>query len=135
RQRLGCPHRYPHRQQNKVSAGAVPCYVLRSLGRHGLASEPKNSTRFAPADLSWEDIDRLEWQLWGLAVALVVLLGVGVLSFMLPTVFWFGDALFVRAPQRAFYGLCILLGLTLAYLLQKRMSLARLRQALAAEHK
>jgi diguanylate cyclase (GGDEF)-like protein len=87
-----------------------------------------------PADAAWERINRLDWQLWLVAISLIVLLGAGVLSFMLPTAFWFAEDL-IRKPNRVFYGLCILLGLTLAYLLQKRWSFGKLRNALLLERK
>jgi diguanylate cyclase (GGDEF)-like protein len=98
-----------------------------------MGSEPDNLLGVKPIHVSWEEIDRLDWQLWVVAVALIFLLGAGVLGFMIPSVFWFGEALVLQAPQRAFYGLCVLLGLTLVYLLQKRMRLRKLRQALLAE--
>ena len=80
-------------------------------------------------------MDKLDWQLWVVAVALILLLGAGVLSLMVPSVFWFGEALLLRAPERAFYGLCILLVLSLGYMLQKRAKLSTLRRALFADRK
>ena len=95
-----------------------------------MGSEPSKPLRVKPVPVSWEGVDKLDWQLWVVAIALIFLLGAGVLSFMVPSVFWFGETLLLKAPQRAFYGFCVLLGLTLVYLLQIRMRLSTLRTAL-----
>jgi diguanylate cyclase (GGDEF)-like protein len=88
-----------------------------------------------PSEMSWATIDRLDWQLWVLALSLILVLGGGVLSFMFPTVFGAGKITLLNAPERAFYGLCVLLGLTLAYLLQKQARLRKIKRELMRERK
>jgi diguanylate cyclase (GGDEF)-like protein len=91
------------------------------------------SLKKQPLEASWETISRLDWQLWLLAVLVIITLGMGVLSFMFPTVFWAKEGLVLKAPERAFYGLCVLLCLTLAYLLQKQNKLREIKRGIMAE--
>lgn len=86
-----------------------------------------------PPDSLWLTIDRMDWQLWVLALLLISVLGAGLLGLMFPTAFWPGIDLPLVHPERAFYGLAVLLGLTLAYLLQKQAKLRRIKLALIAE--
>lgn len=80
--------------------------------------------------LSWEALDSMDWQLWALAILLIVVMGVGLLSFMFPAVFWFQESLPLKAPERAFYGFCTLLTLSLVYLIQKQSRLRQLKREL-----
>ncbi len=83
-----------------------------------------------PQEASWEALDRQDWHLWILAILLMFVLGVSLLSFMFPTAFWFREELALRAPQRAFLGFCVLLGLALVYMLQRQATVRRLRRQL-----
>ena len=84
----------------------------------------------ATETLDWGKLDRLDWHLWLLAALLIFVLGIGLLSFMFPTAFWFVNSTAVQAPQRAFFGFCILLALVLVYLLQRQAALRGLKRQL-----
>jgi hypothetical protein len=81
-------------------------------------------------DISWEALERQDWRLWILAILLMLVLGISLLSFMFPTVFWFGAELPVKAPQRAFVGFTVLLALVLVYMLQRQASVRHLKREL-----
>jgi diguanylate cyclase (GGDEF)-like protein len=83
--------------------------------------------RQAPEQMSWGMIDRRDWQLWLLTFLVIVVLGVGLLSFMFPAAFW-QPGRFLEAQDRAFYGFSLLLVLTLAYLLQSQSQLRELKR-------
>ena len=89
-------------------------------------NEPQVSKQES-AETSWASIDRRDWQLWLLSFLLIIVLGVGVLSFMFPVAFWDRGGV-LRAPDRAFYGFSLLLALTLAYLHQKESMLRDLKR-------
>jgi diguanylate cyclase (GGDEF)-like protein len=78
-------------------------------------------------DASWASIDRRDWHLWLLSLLLIIVLGMGLLSFMFPVSFWERDLL-LQSPDRPFYGLSLLLVLTLAYLHQKQSRLRELKR-------
>jgi GGDEF domain-containing protein len=75
-------------------------------------------------------LERQDWHLWVLAMLLMFVLGLSLLSFMFPTIFWFGEELPVRAPQRAFFGFAVLLALALVYMVQRQATVRRLRRRL-----
>ncbi|HWP85579.1 MAG TPA: GGDEF domain-containing protein [Terriglobia bacterium] len=81
-------------------------------------------------DANWESLERQDWHLWVLAVLLMFVLGVSLLSFMFPSVFWLGRQSGINAPERAFFGFCILLALTLVYMLQRQAAVRRLKRSL-----
>ena len=83
-----------------------------------------------PGETSWEELERQDWHLWILAVLLLFVLGLSLLSFMFPSVFWFGEELALRAPQRAFLGFGLLLGLVLVYMLQRQATIRGLKRQL-----
>ena len=78
-------------------------------------------------EMSWASIDRRDWHLWLLSFFLIMVLGVGILSFMFPLAFWERGGI-LRYPERPFYGLSLLLALTLAYLHQKQSRLRELKR-------
>ena len=82
------------------------------------------------AGVDWADLERQDWHLWIMAVLLMFVLGVSVISLMFPTVFWFGGDLPFQAPQRAFFGFCVLLALVLVYMLQRQATVRRLKRSL-----
>ncbi|HXW13408.1 MAG TPA: EAL domain-containing protein [Terriglobia bacterium] len=88
--------------------------------RQPLANEPS-------LELSWASIDRRDWHLWLLSFLLIIVLGIGLLIFMFPLSFWERDAI-LQSPDRPFYGLSLLLVLTLAYLHQKESRLRELKR-------
>lgn len=79
-------------------------------------------------DLNWDALERLDWHLWGLAIVLIFVLGVSLLSFMFPSVFWLGRSSPADTSQRAFFGFCTLLGLSVIYLLQRQSTVRRLKR-------
>ncbi len=81
---------------------------------------------------SWEDVERQDWRLWKTAIIFIFVLGLSLLTFMFPMVFWFAEDLGIRAPQRAFFGFCILLGLMSIYLMQRQSVIRRLKQQVFA---
>ena len=78
----------------------------------------------------WESLEQQDWHLWILAVLLMFVLGVSLLSFMFPTVFWLARESDLATPERAFFGFCVLLALTLVYMLQRQAMVRRLRRSL-----
>ena len=84
-------------------------------------------TKEPSLEVSWASIDRRDWHLWLLSFLLIIVLGMGLLSFMFPVAFWERDAI-LQAPDRPFYGLSLLLVLTLAYLHQKQSRLRELKR-------
>jgi len=103
------------------------------ISRFAGVFEDQRTTRrpaASPAETSWESLDRLDWHLWILAVLMMFVLGISLLSFMFPTIFWFGEELPVRAPQRAFFGFAVLLALALIYMMQRQATVRRLKRRL-----
>jgi hypothetical protein len=85
-------------------------------------------SRNASEQPSFESVERQDWHLWLLSTLMIFLLGVSLLSFMFPTVFWSQDGFVLQAPQRAFAGFCVLLMLLLTYLAQRQSTVRRLRR-------
>ncbi len=84
----------------------------------------------ATKQTDWESLERQDWHLWILAVLLMFVLGVSLLSFMFPSVFWLNEGQPAATPERAFFGFCILLALTLVYMLQRQAAVRRLKRSL-----
>ena len=78
---------------------------------------------------SWEELERQDWHLWLFAILLLFILGVSLLSFMFPAVFWFHDTA-LKAPERAFFGFSVLLSLVMVYLLQRQATVRQLKRHL-----
>jgi GGDEF domain-containing protein len=79
---------------------------------------------------NWQAMERQDWHLWALAMLLMFVLGISLLTFMFPSVFWAREESAVQAPQRAFFGFCLLLALALVYMLQRQSTVRRLRRSL-----
>jgi GGDEF domain-containing protein len=84
----------------------------------------------ATKPMDWESLERQDWHLWILAVLLMFVLGVSLLSFMFPSVFWLNQGEAAATPERAFFGFCLLLALTLVYMLQRQAAVRRLKRSL-----
>jgi GGDEF domain-containing protein len=84
--------------------------------------------------LNWEAVDHLDWHLWIMSVFLICVLGLSLLTFMFPTVFWAGKEAETGLPQRAFIGFCVLMGLALVYLVQRQSTIRRLKRQLLEAH-
>lgn len=85
-------------------------------------------------DKTWEALDRLDWHLWILAALMIFVLGISLLGFMLPTVFWTESGLEALSSQRAFFSFCVLLALVLVYLLQRQAKIRVLKRELFEAH-
>ena len=96
----------------------------------GLSAKPAPTPLRKQEELSWEKVDRLDWHLWTLTILLIFVLGVSLLSFMFPSVFWTNANSALDSSQRAFFGFCTLLGLTLIYLLQRQATVRQLKHRL-----
>ena len=81
-------------------------------------------------DLKWGTLERLDWHLWVLAILLIFVLGISLLTFMFPSVFWLGEQQSSPTSQRAFVGFSVLLALVLVYLLQRQATVRRLKRQL-----
>ena len=84
----------------------------------------------AGQESNWEMLERQDWHLWILAVLLMFVLGISLLSFMFPSVFWLGREANISTPERAFFGFCVLLALTRVYMLQRQATVRRLKRSL-----
>jgi GGDEF domain-containing protein len=84
----------------------------------------------ARQDSNWEMLERQDWHLWILAVLLMFVLGISLLSFMFPSVFWLSRQAEMGTSERAFFGFCLLLALTLVYMLQRQAAVRRLKRSL-----
>ncbi len=82
------------------------------------------------SDSNWEKAERLDWHLWLLAILLIFVLGISLVSFMFPAVFWLRDGLPLKSSERAFFGFCLLLALVLVYLVQRQATVRALKRQL-----
>ncbi|OFV99813.1 MAG: hypothetical protein A3F68_05040 [Acidobacteria bacterium RIFCSPLOWO2_12_FULL_54_10] len=80
--------------------------------------------------LNWDAVERLDWHLWTLSILLIFVLGISLLSFMFPSVFWVTSNSTLDSSQRAFIGFCTLMGLTLIYLFQRQSTVRKLKRQL-----
>jgi len=79
-------------------------------------------------------IDRRDWQLWLLAVAVILVLSGGVALLMYPAVFSEPLALTGSRFHRIFFAFCILCFLLVGYLMDRHILIRRLRRQLVEEH-
>lgn len=96
----------------------------------GSGPQAPDAKSVVQAEAQWETLERQDWHLWMVAMLLMFVLGMSLLSFMFPSVFWFKEEMPVRAPQRAFFGFCVLLALVLVYMLQRQATIRRLKRQL-----
>lgn len=82
-----------------------------------------------------DTLDRRDWQLWLLAVSMIVILGAGVAVLMYPSVFGATSGPNTIAFQRIFMGFCILNFLFVVYVLDRQFAIRQLRRSLTAEQK
>ena len=62
-----------------------------------------------------EKLKRQDWYLWILSGLLLVVLGISLLGFMFPSVFWVTRQAEMETSKIVHFGLCILLALTLLF--------------------
>lgn len=80
-------------------------------------------------------LDRRDWQLWLLAVSMIVILGAGVAVLMYPSVFGAPPGPNTPGFQRVFTAFCVLNFLFVVYVLDRQFAIRQLRKSLAAEQK
>ncbi len=79
-------------------------------------------------------LERRDWQLWLLAIAIILILSGGVALLMYPAVFSDSQAIAGSTLQRIFFAFCLLCFLLVGYLIDRHVLIRRLRRALAEEH-
>lgn len=78
-------------------------------------------------------IDRREWHLWLLAIAVILVLGLGMALLMYPTAFSSPLILTGITMRKAFFGFCTLTILLMGYLLDRQLVIRQLRRQLSEE--
>ena len=89
-----------------------------------------NNSQIAPSEL-----EQREFHLSIFACSAIVVLAGGLALLMYPAVFSSRENSLTRAPQIAFFGFCALAGLLVAYILDRQLTIHRLRVQLAADRK
>ena len=80
-----------------------------------------------------EKLERMDWELWILAIAIISILAFGLILFMFPAVFGEKQGAEVTLVQKSFFGFCILILLLNAYLIQRQAGIRKLRRTLREE--
>lgn len=80
-----------------------------------------------------QTLDRRDWQLWLLAIAMILILGSGAALLMYPSVFSTSGAGAVPNVRKIFFGFCALSLLLVGYLLDRQLIIRRLRRQLLEE--
>jgi len=81
------------------------------------------------------DLERREFQLSLFACLAIVVLAGGLALLMYPAVFSTRESSSTRAPQIAFYGFCTLSSLLVAYIVDRQITIHRLRRQMALDRK
>lgn len=79
-------------------------------------------------------LDRRDWQLWVLAIAVILVLASGLALLMYPLVFTQRLALSGLTLHRVFFAFCVLCFLLVGYLMERHLVIRRLRRQLIEEH-
>lgn len=95
-----------------------------------IAASDRDQAQPGTKQNGWENLERQDWHLWLFAILLMFILGVSLLSFMFPAVFWFQDNTAIKTPERAFFGFSILLSLAMVYMLQRQATVRQLKRQL-----
>ena len=82
-----------------------------------------------------EDLERREFQLGLFAASAIAVLAAGLATLMYPAVFANRGTTGTAVPQIAFYGFCVLSCLLVAYVVDRQLTIHRLRQQMALERK
>jgi GGDEF domain-containing protein len=82
-----------------------------------------------------EDLERREFQLSLFAASAIAVMAAGLATLMYPAVFANREASGTGMPQIAFYGFCILSCLLVAYVVDRQLTIHRLRRQMALERK
>jgi GGDEF domain-containing protein len=82
-----------------------------------------------------EDLEQREFQLSLFAASAIAVLAAGLATLMYPAVFANRDSSRTGTPQIAFYGFCILSCLLVTYIVDRQLTIHRLRKQMALERK
>lgn len=83
-----------------------------------------------------DKLERRDWQLWLLAISMIVILGAGVVVLMVPTVFGAAAGTSGTQPlRRVFVAFCVLNFLFVVYVADRQLAIRRLRRRLAEEQR
>src|SRR5881396_2984184 len=82
-----------------------------------------------------DELDRRDRHLWLLAISMIVILGAGTALLMYPPVFGAPSDPSARMFQRIFVGFCALNSLFVVYLLERQVTIRRLRRRLIEEQR
>ena len=80
------------------------------------------------------NLNRRQWELWLLALAVILLLAVGMALLMYPTAFSNDLIVSGGTKRKLFFGFCALSVLLVGYLLDRQVVINQLRQRVAEEH-
>jgi GGDEF domain-containing protein len=80
----------------------------------------------------WDKLERRDWELWFLAVAMIFILAVGILMAALPSVVADPSSLGMTL-RRVLVGFCVLTALFNAYLIERQLAIKALRRKLYEE--
>ncbi len=80
-------------------------------------------------------LDRRDSQLWMLAIAMIFILATGLAVLMYPAVSNFPEEVSGPILRRIFVGFCALSGLLVGYLIDRHLTIRRLRRELVEEHR
>jgi GGDEF domain-containing protein len=81
------------------------------------------------------DLDRRAWQLWALAMVMILILAAGMALLMYSLVVREGITMAGRTTLRIIFGFCLLAVLFVGYLIDRQVVIARLRKELSEEKK
>jgi GGDEF domain-containing protein len=98
-----------------------------------ILSESGNTFMTKPNQVVPNDLERREFHLSLFACMAIVVLAGGLALLMYPAVFSSRDSSPTRAPQIAFFGFCALSCLLVAYIVDRQITIHRLRDQLAAD--
>jgi GGDEF domain-containing protein len=80
------------------------------------------------------NLDRRQWELWVLALAVILVLAVGMALLMYPTAFSNDLTVSGDTKRKLFFGFCALSVLLMGYLVDRQTVINQLRQRVAEEH-
>jgi GGDEF domain-containing protein len=85
--------------------------------------------------IDYSNLEKREWQLWLMALTVLVVLTTGMALLMYPSVFSQPVVVSGVTMRKAFFGFCALSLLLVAYLIDRQLVIRQLRQQLAEEQK
>jgi GGDEF domain-containing protein len=85
--------------------------------------------------IRFQDIDRRDWQLWVLAITMILILSAGIVLVTYSSYFVQAFSFSGIAVERFLFAFCILSLLFVAYLIQRQLLIRRLRKELTEERK